>query len=266
MKSTQIFYFSGTGNSYKVAKEIASELKCGAIPIQKFNGLETIDIDAEKIGLVFPAFYMRIPRIVEKFLNNIKDYRNRYVFAVVTVAGISGPIFKMISKILNEKNGYLSAGFIVRMPPSYFTDANLLSPKFQKMILKKSNMKIHQIISYISESKTGRIESFNLIFTLLFRGLIEKRFSNGYYEPTIDRNFWVDENCSNCDTCIKLCPVNNISHSEGKLVWNGKCEKCLACLNWCPKKAIQFSNISKNRTRYHHPEVTIDEMINIQLH
>jgi flavodoxin len=68
MNSTKIFYFSGTGNSYIVAKEISSGLKCESIPIQKFNNLETVDIDADKIGLVFPAFYMRIPQ-KEKILN-----------------------------------------------------------------------------------------------------------------------------------------------------------------------------------------------------
>ena len=73
MNSTKLFYFSGTGNSYTVAKEISSELKCESIPVQKFSSSETIDLDAEKVGFVFPVFYMRIPRIVERFLNNRED-------------------------------------------------------------------------------------------------------------------------------------------------------------------------------------------------
>lgn len=264
MNSTKIFYFSGTGNSYKVAKALASELKCESIPIQKFNDSVSVELDAEKIGIVFPAFYMRIPRIVERFLNKIEDYQNKYIFTVVTVAGISGPIFKRISEIINKKNGCLSAGFIVRMPPSYLTDANLLPSSFQEAILRKANFKIRKVVSYVNDSKAGKLESFNPIFTLLFRGLIEKRFSDGFFEATIDRNFSVDEKCSNCNSCIELCPVNNITRIDGKLTWNGKCEKCLACINWCPQKAIQFSGVPENRQRYHHPEVTIKELIDIQ--
>jgi ferredoxin len=253
MQLTQVYYFSGTGNSYKVAKDLSAKLQCDLIPIKDFDSLSSIRIDAGKIGFVFPAYFMRIPRIVKRFLNKVESLENRYIFSVITVAGIS--------EIINKKNGILSAGFVIRMPPSYIDVSNPLSQNFQNAILSKSSGKIDTISTYIIKSKVGKIESFNPLLTLLFKGLIEKRFSRGLFEPTDDKHFWADENCSKCNLCIRICPVNNISWNENKLVWNGKCEKCLACINWCPQKAIQYREVTKKRERYHHPDVNAQEMI-----
>lgn len=37
----------------------------------------------------------------------------------------------------------------------------------------------------------------------------------------------------------------------------------MACLQWCPKQAIQYKQLTLNRTRYHNPFVTASELYRV---
>lgn len=64
-----IFYFSGTGNSKWVAKNIAERINDRAYDISKLN--EIPEIKKEKqIGLVFPIYAWGIPEPMILFAKN----------------------------------------------------------------------------------------------------------------------------------------------------------------------------------------------------
>jgi MinD superfamily P-loop ATPase len=47
---------------------------------------------------------------------------------------------------------------------------------------------------------------------------------------------------------------------DGKPVFGAQCEWCMACIQWCPKAAINYKKKTRGRKRYHHPDITPDEM------
>jgi polyferredoxin len=53
----------------------------------------------------------------------------------------------------------------------------------------------------------------------------------------------VDEACTNCGTCEKVCrmQINPGSYREAGLVAHGDCLKCSYCVESCPQKALSFS-------------------------
>lgn len=53
---TEIYYFTGTGNSLVVARDLTKELNGELIAIPSVMSKETINIDAEVIGIVFPVY------------------------------------------------------------------------------------------------------------------------------------------------------------------------------------------------------------------
>jgi flavodoxin len=55
--NADVFYFSGSGNSLVVARDIAKELDGNLIPIPSIMDKTTIETDAEVIGIVFPVYY-----------------------------------------------------------------------------------------------------------------------------------------------------------------------------------------------------------------
>ncbi len=71
-----------------------------------------------------------------------------------------------------------------------------------------------------------------------------------YFRPTDAEGNFVDirkarpsttDDCVNCKTCAKHCPMGSIDFDNPKLV-TGICIKCNACVKLCPKDAKQFTH------------------------
>ena len=105
MKTT-IYYFTGTGNSLKIAKSLSNKLDdCELKPIAKVWEEEYLASSTEKVGFIFPLYYAGLPKIVYDFLQKIELSKSEYFFAVVTYAGdINTTPLQQIQTILNAKS------------------------------------------------------------------------------------------------------------------------------------------------------------------
>ena len=79
-----IYYFSGTGNSLYVAKDIAAKTGGTLFPIASIMDCDVIKIDAEVIGMVFPVYYNELPLIIKRFTEKLDNIEHKYIFAVCT--------------------------------------------------------------------------------------------------------------------------------------------------------------------------------------
>jgi ferredoxin len=77
----------------------------------------------------------------------------------------------------------------------------------------------------------------------------------------MDHAFRADGRCNGCGVCARICPVSNVEMVGGRPVWQHRCEQCFACLQWCPGEAIQFRGNTSGQRRYHHPDVTLADMV-----
>ena len=75
-----------------------------------------------------------------------------------------------------------------------------------------------------------------------------------------DRSIIVDDCCTGCATCTKVCPADNIELINSIPVFGRRCEMCFACDEWCPAGAIQHWGRA-NGVKYHHPEVKLSDMM-----
>lgn len=73
-----------------------------------------------------------------------------------------------------------------------------------------------------------------------------------------DRNFSVDDRCTLCRTCERICPRENVKIIDNKPVWNHGCESCYACIQWCPQQAIHYKN---ETCRYRNPDVKAEDLM-----
>ena len=102
---TNLFYFSSTGNCLVVARDIAQKLpetKLFSIP-GVING--KIDLDADNIGILYPVYYLGMPRMVVDFINKLELEESKrasapYVFAVCTYGGVPGASLAQTQKQL----------------------------------------------------------------------------------------------------------------------------------------------------------------------
>lgn len=108
---TEIFYFSGTGNSLFVARELAKRLPRSRVhSITSCLGQETIRTGGDVIGLVLPVHAMSVPTAVKQFLSRADLRPAKYVFAIATRLG---PVFEdlgALDKLLRKQRLTRSRG------------------------------------------------------------------------------------------------------------------------------------------------------------
>jgi len=272
--STAIYYFSGTGNSLTAARYIAEKLDGKLIPIPAVMKEKNVKLEADVVGVVFPAFYATndcgVPPIIERFINKLENFDLKYIFAVCTHGGMPGTTIANLRKAIKARGGKLAAGFVVKM-----SNKNVAEAKRQKMLVKQKK-KLEAICEYVNTRREGKFETRGLLRKILLAPLrlLEKPIFLHRYRrlsgtsswsfseliPLADRSFRTNENCIGCGTCVRVCPVNNIKLVDGKPVWQHHCETCYSCYTWCPKNAIYGDIVSYNDW-YHNPEVKVSDML-----
>jgi flavodoxin len=128
---THLFYFSATGNSLAVAKDIAAKLTDAQIfSIPKVIN-QSIDWDVDNLGIIFPVYYLGMPRIVVDFINRIQPDRVKYIFAICTYGGLAGGTLLQTQKLLNAGGLTLNTGFTIQAKnkKSFFQKKNKKSQR-----------------------------------------------------------------------------------------------------------------------------------------
>jgi len=257
---TILYYFSSTGNSLSIARDLASKIT-GDCEIQNIaqvlsSNPETVKPKADQVGVVFPVYMFTAPLIIRRFFEKLEF--NHYLFAVATMGGMSGYTFKHINKIIEHKKIKLSAGFLVQMPGNYTPLYGAKSLETQQKFFNKAVEKISKIAEAVNANQQLKpeVNGFCLL-NLLFSAIVSKSILK---IPTFDKNFTLESSCNGCGTCAKVCPVKNIKMENKKPVWQHKCEHCMGCLQWCPQEAIQYGK-TKGRKRYHNPKTQIKDFI-----
>jgi len=121
-----IYYFSGSGNSLKVAKDVSHKINGSLLRISKNLKEVRFDENVDTLGLIFPVYHATfgesgIPHIVEDFINKLENISSLYIYAICTHAGFTGTTIDNLSKLISKKNGTLSLGYSVKMSIPYST-------------------------------------------------------------------------------------------------------------------------------------------------
>jgi len=255
---TIVYYFSATGNSLVVAKDLATELgNTELVPITK--ALEPGQVDSyDMVGIVFPVYMFGLPLIVAEFLRTLKTRNNVYVFAIATFGGLPGRPLTMIRGILRKRKIRLAAGFSVLMPGNYTPLYGAIDIQRQTKMFEREKSRVREIALYLRQQKRGIIEEKPFLINFLLCKLLYHLGSLTI--PNSDKGFWITEACIKCGLCQKVCPVTNIAIRNGHPDWLHHCQHCMACLQWCPTEAIQYGKKTTGRKRYHHPDVSAEDI------
>jgi ferredoxin len=255
----KIYYFTGTGNSLVVAKDISNEIQGDIVSIPSVMGMDKIIFEDKELVIVFPVYMWGIPLIVKRFIEKIEDIKEKKIYGVATYGGKAGGTINSLGKFIKRNNGLLSGGFTVCMPGNYTPMYGAISESKQKKMFDDWSKKAKKIASYIKDGNTGIYENGNLFMNFIFSNIVYNLLASKI--PKMDKQFWVDDNCNKCGICQKVCPTGNISIQDGKPIWHNKCEQCLACLQWCQKTAIQCGKRTTGKKRYHHPDIKVSDII-----
>ena len=79
--------------------------------------------------------------------------------------------------------------------------------------------------------------------------------------PGLAKAFYADQRCTGCNVYVRVCPAGNIELAEDRPVLQHRCQLCFSCIHWCPEEAIQYGKNTIGKERYHHPEVTLTDLV-----
>ncbi len=276
--STEIYYFSGTGNSLFAAKELQKRLPGSRLmPIAGLLQKDGVKTEGKAAGLIFPVHALTIPIAVKRFIRMTDFESADYIFAVATRLGTVFRGFEEIDRLLKKKGKRLSAGYIINLGNNEARHENYAVPAPAELLaLETAALKRLAAIAAAAEKREisrekdtectvgfgkGNIVDFLLEKTVLSGMALSEHIGGVQY-------FYADPACTGCGICEKVCLSGKISMKDGKPVWNKKvlCYMCFACLNFCPARAVQSKDIpgvksyTKQNGRYPHPYAAVNDI------
>jgi ferredoxin len=249
-----IYVFTGTGNSLKVARDIAAAL--GECDIISMGSGTQYDLQEgyETIGFVFPTYYRGEPGKVTEFISrlNLQNNKNAYYYAVATTGRHEGNTLCHIKQLLKRKGIILNYGKVLDMFSNYVISYDMKDTVEEET--RKSEIDFVPILNSIKNRENNKVRGIEPLQEIVYRALIP-------LISEMDQYYSVSDDCIRCGICEKVCPVDNIGLDDaGRPFFKHHCEQCLACIQFCPKKAINYKDKTQNRRRYKHPAIKYTDL------
>ncbi|MBR4944808.1 MAG: EFR1 family ferrodoxin [Peptococcaceae bacterium] len=246
-----ILYFSATGNTEFVAKEVAKRLDDECINIlNRVRENDYTPVYSEKPYIICaPVYVCEMPMFMASYLKKLKLNGSRDVYFIFTsggYCGISGLLAKwMFMKKWKRFKGYTE----VVLPRNYVANdayPMLTIEEIENRIINTYN-RLDEIVDTIRTG--GNLQAIRKV--QLWEILVTVPFTPVWYKMKLKADdFYAKDRCIGCDKCARLCPLNNITIKDKKPVWGDNCTHCMACIGNCPVEAIHYGMITQKKRQY----------------
>lgn len=247
----KICYFTATGNCLYVARRIGGEL----LSIPQLMRQEKIELTDDAVGVVCPVYAAEMPMMVREFLSRVK-IRTDYFFFIYTYGSGFGEAYAHVELAAREAGVKLSYINAVIMVDNYLPIFDM-QEQMDTLPQKDVEGQLENICRDIAERKETRVavNAANRAKMAMYRKMLAKRI----LKKDTAQGYTVNDNCTRCGVCIKVCPANNITVTD-KVTFSNRCEVCYACLHNCPQSAIHMK-VEKNKVHFRNGHVSLQDII-----
>jgi len=254
-----IYYFSGTGNNIAVAKGLCEQIQdMEMYPITDLLQVKKIPEEYDLVGFSVPSYFSHVPPVIPDCIRNLQFADHQKVFSVIGCGGNRGHAAEDVRQLVEACGRRVNYEYMVIFPGSYILSYNAFPKWYQNPVLHHSKNKIRKIARQLmtagADQKLGKGLFYNVGNEKALQAAISKYSQMGLA-------YTVSDDCTKCRRCTQICPVKNISMENGEVTFGAHCQQCMACIQWCPNRAIDYQGAAKDRTRYHHPDITVKDMI-----
>jgi len=250
-----IYYFSGTGNSANVAHWVAQVANEKGISAETLNiahvdrlSIQTPDNDTT-IAFCSPVHGFNYPPAMLAFIRRFPKGKNPVLLLNTRAGmligkwntpGLSGIAFYFSAIILALKGYKIQAMFPVDMPSNWISVHPGLNKRTVEYLHERNKKRVFKFADKVLEGK----KDFRSVREII-QDLLVSPIAIGYYfvgRFYIAKTYYATVDCTNCDLCIKQCPVKAIKTVDGRPFWTFKCESCMHCMSYCPHRAIETAH------------------------
>lgn len=254
MNKVGLFYFTGTGNTAQVAKEIAFNLKNNGIECECFNIRDPHPNPSEfdVVGICYPVYAWAPPWMISNWVKANKNLKGKPSFVFQDFAGDPANSFRKILKTLKQAGAKVFAFGQCLMMESWTTvrtqaALDKMEPWFEEHkhdfgstseFVKNLSRQIKNREFTQAPMPKYRITWWNMISPFYSRPMLKIS-----YRSRLDKS-----KCTKCGVCAKICPTLSIALSPYP-TFKTPCAGCFGCVNLCPTDAID-SMLTKGKIRY----------------
>jgi len=242
--------FFRSGNTEYIAKLIAGGLSDECMDLfDRIRSNDKSPLYSEKTYVICaPIYVCEMPLFLTNYLKSIAFNGNNKVYFVFTSGGYCGNA-KVQAKLFARRKNLKCLGCAEFVMPRNYVANNRYDMDEEKVIRSKISSatgKVGQVVEAIkkeSKLKTRHVWLFETLIIAPFAPLWTKY-------KLVAKDFYATDECVGCRLCQKVCPLNNIKIVDKRPKWGESCTHCMACISKCPKKAIEYGNVTQGKTRY----------------
>jgi ferredoxin len=251
VKGATIYYFSGTGNTFRAASIIRKKLEDSGYLVSLRNVEKGLYASTTGLDIfAFPVYAYDVPEIMMRYIHSMAPAQNKKA-AVIAVHGMlwqkpvvpgdggdPGYSFEHARWALSRKGYDVAYTIAVGYPHSITTLLSAPRPEEIVKIREASDKRVEAFADMVANDKKSLQKCgplpviYSLLPGLMFRIFGRRGFGKFYVADTA---------CIKCGRCIDSCPAKAIRFSLGRPRWGWKCQGCQRCINICPQKAVQAS-------------------------
>jgi len=250
------YFFSGTGNSYRVAVWMARfaaarGMESRVAPVRNYADLKSAPSGPDRLlVLATPTHGFTAPWPAIRFALVAPFGRGTHAVVVACRAGLKwGRLFipgldgtaAYLPALILALKGYRVRGAIgIDMPSNWMAVHSGLKPANAAAIIDRAREKTDRFIGRILEGRAffGSWASFPaglLLAPVSLAYLLYGRFG-------LAKLFFASNRCNGCGLCAKRCSEGAIRMYLKMPYWTWRCESCMRCMAFCPKEAVEVSH------------------------
>ncbi len=251
-----IFYFTGTGNTEFVAKELKAAFE-PEHPTELVN-IEFLPqhLQPEQFEpydlLVFgaPVLAFNAPKVFIKFLHRLPAVKGKRTCLYLNSGGEALAGFAYPRSILRRK------GYVITNEAVFITPGNMIltekNEETGELIFKAFGFTYRQDANKMFEDCRIQVagvvrQILNAESALMPINLGERVVSDAlrliFFYLACNFFKWqiyIRKECNLCAICVTTCPTGNIKINGRKVRFGSACTVCYRCINNCPAMAIQI--------------------------